>query len=1009
MAGTLSDAFKEHFAQANPEPVVQVALSLSVPDHFPVYFHNGHNGVDSSVDGDPNLVSITNVANSLDPVTRTNQISSIQFEIIDDGFIRSLVSTRAFYNAYCYISLGAPELAISDYCPVFFGRISRTWVEEGSLLFEVTDYEDLVFNQANFRTYLNKHPLEVLLQSMQDAGVPAARIDSSSFAFDAVSTTSHLCFSSYTGKIYGDPETTVYSLSSQYLKNGDDIYLNGLHSSLPTGTISDNDAYMQSLTLLLVRTDRYLREYLELTRSVLKADVFNNKLKMSKTLKTASVSKHFTVDEYADFQVEPNPVIFNKVIVKVGVGDTGIVLRFKDATSITSYGEHEYETSTAYFSAASEVTEEDYSAYVSSSFASLPLQSVGVAGFSGTRNLKEGTQVAADKIDSDNKFYGLFLNGIMEGTSNTTQPSTGQSHYLWAFDETGAEDTMQLALGKIQLNGLSHIGSTSSPNDNEGYLYHDITAVHMFADELLDRFSNTAPRIKFMTGLENINLELGDLISVDNDWFLSSELSLDGLDSNVKFEIVKKEVNLLGDNIGVLYECVYITKSSPPSTSISMIPPLDVILKPLKKRVFLKNSFEMAAENVVNNGLELAATSGLGFSIGAGKAISGGSGTSLQAAQSFTATANKHTYVGIDSNSGCITVKEVATSADEPALSPGEIRLGKIVSGASSVSSVVDLRSFGAITPRQLDRETIPPGENLIWNGGFEDWKNPGKVPNGWTEGADGKVLTDTFRDSDVVHSGRFSLKMDATSNSTQFFTDYIKVEHSSPYRVSLWARNAGAVNMRADVFWYTASKASASSSSSSVTNAACSAINTWEQRTAIVTPGSDVAYARIRITRPVSPTYKIYWDDIELRKEAPSFKATGAATTSLTVKALNKVECNTEVHDYGSNYDNSSNYRFTAPEAGVYQFEAAAYLIVVGSFSYIFGTIKKNGSTELSRLYGYQPATNVATVAPTTGPVELAKGDYVEFFVHPEVQTSATLSATAAFTWFSGRKIKAG
>jgi hypothetical protein len=580
--------------------------------------------------------------------------------------------------------------------------------------------------------------------------------------------------------------------------------------------------------------------------------------------------------------------------------------------------------------------------------------------------------------------------------------------YNWAFDEFGSNDTMYEGLGKIQLNGLTHIGGTAAGTNNEGYLWHDITIPYNFATDLLDRFSNGAPKIKFTTGLDNIHLELGDLVSIDNDWFLYSELSLNGLDSTVKFEVTKKEVSLTGSAIGVDYEAVYITKDSPPSIDIDWIPTLDVVLSPINKGGLIAQFTEMPNANALESGCSVTATTGLGYQIDPGRMLAAGTGALLQDATTFTATANKHSYIGIDSASGNILVNEVATSADEPELAPGEIRIGKVISGASSVSSVVDLRQFGAITARQLNRELLAPSGGALWNGGFEDWPDAGSVPTGWTETGDGVAVTDWAREASVVHTGRYALKMLNTSDSVVWYSGFMPIDNSTPYRVSLWARQTGNVTMRADLYWYTSAKVAASTSSVSITNAACAANNTWENRTAVVTPGSDVAYAKIKITRNTSPGYDCYYDDVTIKPEAPSFNVYGAATVAPGTKSAFQVKYNNEGHDYGGNYDHSgSDYDFEAPSAGTYEFSAAVQGVYVGAFTYLTLMVYKNGSV-LRESYGGARTTGTLEAFATveTGPVELAKGDLITVYMHPEIQTSYTLNTGASETYFSGRKI---
>mgnify|MGYP003112932285 CR=1 FL=1 len=1010
MAITLSNEFKEQMGRANPEPVVQIAIQTVAPSAYSFYVHNGYNGVDSTIEGDPILLSVTNVSNSLDAVTRKNQISSIQFEVIDDGYIRTLAESYKFFNSYVLVRLGAADMVTTDWCPLFFGRISRTWSEQGAITFEATDYEDFTLKQTNFRTYFNKHPLEVLLQSLQDAGIPSARIDSTSFAFDAVSTSSHYVFSSYTGNIYGEPEKAIYD--PNYLRNGDyndEIYLDGKHTNLAPGTINTGSMGITSTTLLVVRTNKFLAEYLEMTRSALRADVSNTKLKMVKPLKTDSVAKHFTTDEYTDFEMDNSTVIFNRVVVRVGVGEGAFELRFKDTNSVNAFGEHEYETETAYFSAASEIKAQDYAVYVASSFTAIQARSVGINGFCGTRNLHAGSQVTADKITTDNPSYSLFLKGIHRGTSAITEPNPEIRSLNWAFDEEGSQDTMYEGLGKIQLNGLSHISGSSAPTNNEGYLWHDITVPYNFATDLLDRFSNGAPKIKFTTGLDNIHLELGDLISIDNDWFLYSELSLNGLDSTVKFEVTKKEVSLTGSSIGVDYEAVYITKDSPPSIDIDWIPTLDVVLSPINKGGLIGQFTEMSSANTLESGCSVTATTGLGYQINPGRMLAGGLGALLQDAQTFTATANKHSYIGIDSVSGNVLINEVATSADEPELAPGEIRIGKVISGASSVSSVVDLRQFGAITAKQLNRELLAPADGVLWNGGFEDWADPGSAPVAWVNTGDGVPVTDFAKETSVVHSGGVSLKMKDTGNSLVFFSGFIPIDSSQPYRASLWARQTGSVTMRSDVFWYTSAKVAASTSSASITNAACAANNTWENRSTILTPGSDVAYAKIKITRPLNPGADCYWDDVTLRPEAPSFRARAplaGGSTSITKDTDTDLIFGTDIHDYGAVHD-TSNGRFTAPSAGIYEINLTVQVTCTGGeASMIAGYLYKNGSKFAVALGGLHSAGAFsASVTVSSGPMELAAGDYITPGVHVG-NRNATLAADPDDSYFSGRKI---
>jgi hypothetical protein len=163
-----------------------------------------------------------------------------------------------------------------------------------------------------------------------------------------------------------------------------------------------------------------------------------------------------------------------------------------------------------------------------------------------------------------------------------------------------------------------------------------------------------------------------------------------------------------------------------------------------------------------------------------------------------------------------------------------------------------------------------------------------------------------------------------------------------------------------------------------------------------------------LEISRAANPGDEGMWDDVFLGEEPVSFSVYGAATTAPGTKSAFQVKYNNESHDYGGNYDHSgSNYDFEAPSAGVYEFSAAVKGTVVGAFTYLSLMIYKNGSV-LKESYGVNRSVGTLQALATveTGPIELAKGDLITVYMHPEIQTSFTLSTGASETYFSGRKI---
>ena len=101
------------------------------------------------------------------------------------------------------------------------------------------------------------------------------------------------------------------------------------------------------------------------------------------------------------------------------------------------------------------------------------------------------------------------------------------------------------------------------------------------------------------------------------------------------------------------------------------------------------------------------------------------------------------------------------------------------------------------------------------------------------------------------------------------------------------------------------------------------------------------------------------------------------------------KVTCDTEDKDFGNDYDNSTNYRFTAPVDGLYHFSGQASLSAVPER--IALSLYKNGSAEID---GPDIETSIAGGAiktEVTGDIYLTTGQYVELYILIDDSTNIT------------------
>ena len=112
---------------------------------------------------------------------------------------------------------------------------------------------------------------------------------------------------------------------------------------------------------------------------------------------------------------------------------------------------------------------------------------------------------------------------------------------------------------------------------------------------------------------------------------------------------------------------------------------------------------------------------------------------------------------------------------------------------------------------------------------------------------------------------------------------------------------------------------------------------------------------------------------------DAPAFSATSSANQSASSGVYTKLILDTEQFDTNSNFDNTTNYRFTPTVAGYYQINGT--LISPSNATSTSVVIYKNGSQYVSTVV-YHPSVgvtqrfNISTLLYLNGST-----DYVEFY----------------------------
>jgi hypothetical protein len=137
---------------------------------------------------------------------------------------------------------------------------------------------------------------------------------------------------------------------------------------------------------------------------------------------------------------------------------------------------------------------------------------------------------------------------------------------------------------------------------------------------------------------------------------------------------------------------------------------------------------------------------------------------------------------------------------------------------------------------------------------------------------------------------------------------------------------------------------------------------------------------------------------------DGPAFSAYQSSSQTLSSSTATKIQLQTEEFDTNSNFDNSTNYRFTPTVAGYYQVIGSVQSGATNSTVQPF--IYKNGSVWKSGVFGNNSA---AFVTAQINVVLFLNGstDYVELYASLSVGQALVSGATNG-TYFSASMVRA-
>lgn len=119
----------------------------------------------------------------------------------------------------------------------------------------------------------------------------------------------------------------------------------------------------------------------------------------------------------------------------------------------------------------------------------------------------------------------------------------------------------------------------------------------------------------------------------------------------------------------------------------------------------------------------------------------------------------------------------------------------------------------------------------------------------------------------------------------------------------------------------------------------------------------------------------------------------------SISTSTWTKIQFDSEDYDTDSEFDSTTNYRFTATNAGYYHIDFAVYMKLISSYSVDFRVLK-NGTTELFHGQSLKTHSNGNVVANRSKDVYLTADDYIEFYVLHHEGSSKNLDSNKDTTY---------
>lgn len=182
--------------------------------------------------------------------------------------------------------------------------------------------------------------------------------------------------------------------------------------------------------------------------------------------------------------------------------------------------------------------------------------------------------------------------------------------------------------------------------------------------------------------------------------------------------------------------------------------------------------------------------------------------------------------------------------------------------------------------------------------------------------------------------------------------------------------------------------------STSTVFSGTCDAADTWELKSGVVTAPANTAFYRLKWGLTDGGGSGGWWAALRDSAFPKGFAAHLSSAQSIpTGVTTTQIQFDSEDFDYGSVYDNSTNFRFTAPSPGVFSVNAKITLQSSADQTQLVLAMNKNGSQYANDIRTVSGVCSITAAVNET--LILVAGDYIDMRVSHNHGSNRTIYGT--------------